>query len=227
MRLAGAGRAARPRLRDVAFAIAIRRLHLIGQTLASQKIFRPFLCATIGLGLAWIVAGHVANATGYAASNGSAIIASRSPGARGNGILVQTKSPKQRIASRSGNRNTPHPHQRVLSEIRDHRPALTGPPIFIIGDSPGLLPVTPAMISFASPVPAQLPSIFEEAALNSPVLLLQPGGVSTSPSGPATSVTPAASVPEPDTWAMMIIGISMIGIVIRRRRRRTRMPFAV
>ena len=40
------------------------------------------------------------------------------------------------------------------------------------------------------------------------------------------SFAPSAAVPEPATWAMMIIGFTGAGVAIRRRRRETAVSFA-
>jgi hypothetical protein len=47
------------------------------------------------------------------------------------------------------------------------------------------------------------------------------GGIATLVTPPGTSVppTPVPGVPEPATWAMMIIGFGLLGGLLRRRRR--------
>lgn len=219
----GRGRAMRPRKRGVVIAIAMRALRIMSRTPTKQGMLRPLLVAIIGLALAWIGAGRVVKATGYSAVNAAAIIASRSPGARADGVLTQIKLPRQRVASRSGERSNPHPGQRVLSEIRDHRPAPAGPPPISLSNTPALLPVTPAELMFANPIPAQFPPMFGGLEPSSSIFQLSPSPVSTAPGG----VTSAASVPEPDIWSLLIIGVGTIGIMSRRRRRLSRMHSAV
>lgn len=41
----------------------------------------------------------------------------------------------------------------------------------------------------------------------------------TNPTGPSTPVTPVAPLPEPATWAMMILGFFCIGAALRRNAR--------
>lgn len=40
------------------------------------------------------------------------------------------------------------------------------------------------------------------------------------------AVTPAAAVPEPATWAMMLLGFGMMGATLRYRRKSTKVSFA-
>ncbi|KRB41983.1 choice-of-anchor C family PEP-CTERM protein [Phenylobacterium sp. Root700] len=47
-----------------------------------------------------------------------------------------------------------------------------------------------------------------------------------TPYGPALDNVSISAVPEPATWAMMIIGFSSAGVAIRRRRRETSATFA-
>lgn len=50
--------------------------------------------------------------------------------------------------------------------------------------------------------------------------------LSSITSGPATLTIAAGAVPEPTTWAMMLVGFGMIGTVARYRRRKTAITFA-
>jgi hypothetical protein len=60
---------------------------------------------------------------------------------------------------------------------------------------------------------ALISSVIGFAAL--PAVAATQGGISQLP--PA----PAAAVPEPATWAMMLLGIAVLGVAMRLRRRAT------
>jgi hypothetical protein len=45
------------------------------------------------------------------------------------------------------------------------------------------------------------------------------GGLPTMPTPPVTPINPVAPVPEPSTWAMLMIGVAALGGMLRRRAR--------
>jgi hypothetical protein len=148
------------------------------------------------------------------------LFAERSPGERGGGALLSTKPP----------------HERVLSEVRDRDPSAGDPPAdpgFAVtpedlaalpGGAPGAAgaPGDPGGDPlgnnfFAPPFPGGPGGPpFLPAAFGGP-----PGG--PPPSGPIPPVIDppgAGAVPEPATWAMLILGFFAVGAAIRRRERR-------
>jgi hypothetical protein len=149
------------------------------------------------------------------------LFAARSPGERGAGALLSTKPGLG-------------PAERVLSEVRDRDPAA--------GDAPPAAdPLTPADVAALSdgiPGAGGLPGGTGGAggapAFASPFFApFAPGGGdpgdpglvgSPPPGGPPGIIPPPpgggiSAVPEPATWAMMILGFFGAGAALRRRTR--------
>ena len=94
---------------------------------------------------------------------------------------------------------------------------------------PAVAPVVAAPVPVAvAAAPAAVPVAIVPAAASSFVIppIIVPGGggggstiVVTPPGGGGTPPPPVAGVPEPQTWAMMIIGFGLLGAFLRRRRR--------
>jgi hypothetical protein len=147
---------------------------------------------------------------------------SRSPGERQAGALTQTKA---RLASATG----PHgPHERVLSQIRERPvtgtdPALLGPlglPV-LPTDGPGYAVGQGGGSPAGGLSPIALPSFASAGAGGEPGPQLPGPNVpySPPPNAQQQSVSPAASaVPEPATWAMMVVGFLAIGMTLRRAK---------
>lgn len=141
----------------------------------------------------------------------------RSPGKRLVGHLVKTKHKK--LAA----------HERALPKVRKPLPEFAAiPPL-------GTLP--PALVDLvAPPVPMQMASLeaipvgpFETGLPGPPGLFIPPPGgfvvpPTETPGGPPPVVPPPGppppAVPEPATWAMMLIGFAMIGWTLRNSRYR-------
>jgi len=142
-----------------------------------------------------------------------AMLEGRSPGQRGEGAMFQTKPAKERVASALRERGPVGPEgpvERVLPVVRE-RPADIAPPLALGGPEglPG--PVAP----FGLPGPG--PEFGPQAAPG-------PDGpplATTSSSGGGTSGgTPPGDpggIPEPSTWAMMILGFGLVGAAVRRQ----------
>lgn len=139
------------------------------------------------------------------------LFAERSPGGRGPGALLSTKPGFA-------------PHERVLSMVREHEP-----PNFVFpgvdGPVTALAPQSLASVSGGDPGddpgagdPGGDPAFFTPFFPGT-----QPGYPAVFP-GPALVTPPSdpivAAVPEPATWAMMILGFFAVGLAVRRRARR-------
>jgi hypothetical protein len=143
------------------------------------------------------------------------MLAERSPGARPEGALVNLKHKRQAVL-----------HERALPKIRSpYAPptayeALATPP-----PSPPIIPPqAPLFSALGRPVP--IPVANGAAPGGPPVLSEIPapgggggGGVFSPPVTLATPQAPplAVSVPEPASWAMMLLGFVLMGRALRRR----------
>ena len=173
----------------------------------------------VGLSLAAVVeAGHPAAGKAGGAMKGGllaaladplSLFAARSPGGRGAGALLSTKPGLL-------------PEERVLSEVRDRDP---GP-----GIAPGIDPVfgtAPDGLAPGGDPPAGDPGggggdPFGGASPFAPTF--NPGQpeflpFSQSPAGPSGPGPGIGAVPEPATWAMLILGFFAVSAAMRRRRR--------
>lgn len=138
----------------------------------------------------------------------------RSPGERAAGALANLKH--KRLAA---------PHERALPKVRHAAPpsplaAIVGPPPpeAIPPVAGGPAPGTPLYNVVSGPPAAESPPIVFPAMPPPP-----PGGggiigppVITQVPPP---VTPPPAVPEPGTWAMMLVGFAVIGGTVRFRAR--------
>ncbi|MBI0477209.1 PEP-CTERM sorting domain-containing protein [Sphingomonas sp. MA1305] len=156
------------------------------------------------------------------------LLDARSPGARNYGWLVQNKPPRTGF-------DVGPAHERVLTSVR-HRPGLPFSP----GTTPAYTPYTPVVDGFDPTAPGPV-----EEALTDGNVPVGPGGVFVpgSPgigvvSGPGggtgggggTGNTPGTggdpggvvpstpAVPEPGTWAMLVLGFFAVGATMRQRR---------
>jgi hypothetical protein len=145
----------------------------------------------------------------------AAMLAERSPGQRPEGALAQLKH--KRAAAL---------HERALPKVRGPAPtayeALAGPP-------PTLPIVTPPPGPLYTAVAGGPTSIIPPtggASGGPPVLSDIPppggGGGGFTPTPITTQevppvVTPATPVPEPGTWAMMILGFALLGRALTRK----------
>jgi hypothetical protein len=145
----------------------------------------------------------------------AAMLAERSPGARPEGALVNLKH-KQEAAL----------HERALPKIRGpYAPptayeALASPP-------PAPLIAPPPQAPLYSTVAGGPAPISTTGGTGGPPVLSNipgpggggGGGVYTPPTTLATPEAPplAVSVPEPASWAMMLLGFALMGRTLRRR----------
>lgn len=160
----------------------------------------------------------VADAYAAVVTDPDALFAARSPGGR-TGALTQTKFARTGVGE---DRAAPgvHPTERVLSSVRT-RPSIpfinVAPPADAVPfvDAPfpgGGLPgeIVPPGGVFVPGGPGTVPG-------GGGVI---PGGGGGGGGGTNPGTPPTTSVPEPSTWAMLILGFLSIGAAMRRRRTR-------
>jgi hypothetical protein len=171
-----------------------------------------------------------------------ALLGLRSPGARLSDILFQSKGPAaDRTAARPSLRPGAGeaPTERVLALVRERPPEpgdALGPSHPLITDSAG--PALPGGFGVAptgfgvpgapvyGPVGLAGPYIPQTSGgppgSDSPPTTDTPGGPPAPPIPPSTPVT--TPIPEPNTWAMMIVGVFGVGALLRRSRAKRILP---
>lgn len=172
----------------------------------------------VGAGL-WtisaITGSNVVEAAVVKAQSLADLIGARSPGTRAAGELIKTKAKharalaKARPAPRSGLKQIPMPK-------------------IAMADVPQLLdttPLVPAAADWQPPAPvgelAVPPPTLGAIVLPGPGAGVPPGATppATVPgSEPKEPVHVPSAVPEPDTWASMLLGFALIGWHLRRRK---------
>lgn len=193
----------------------LRRLKVPhGQRLKTTALLTAALVAMVFV----VLADRAPSAAGNPAQGSSTVrltdplsfIAERSPGERDDFGLLTTKP--QRTAAL--------PEERVLPTERDRdsgaglAPAADNP---VFGEAPGE-PESGALPGEGS-IPGGEASEAggEEPFINGPLAGPTPGQPLLVPTGLEPSATFVAAVPEPATWAMLIIGFLGVGAALRRR----------
>lgn len=166
------------------------------------------------------IAQATANQVGQSVNSVASIFSGRSPGQRPKGILANLKHKRGTAL-----------HERALPKIR------TAPPTTELASLVAPPPVAPAVVpppvaplynaitkspAAGAPVAQSGPTIF-------PAMTPAPGGFIvppiigqvTPPASPIVTPPPpqAPAVPEPSSWAMMLVGFGFIAWLLRRRPR--------
>ena len=173
--------------------------------------------------------------------NALAMLASRSPGERTTGELVNIKpvasgapaladsGPRQRLLARS---LPPGAGVGTAGLPGDGIAGLIVPPVPVIGDDL-LAPGAPDSLPGNLPIFGGIPIIGGGGGfVGSPGTGGGGGGGGGTPGNPVPPVTPpvvppvtppvvppVSAVPEPETWALMLLGMGLCGLVLRRRKR--------
>jgi hypothetical protein len=148
----------------------------------------------------------------------AAMLAERSPGERPDGALANLK-PKRQIVL----------HERALPKVRG--PATSPTPYEALIATPPNPVIAPPPEAPLYNVVAGLPPVIAPPTAGvtpggPPLLTNIPppgaggGGIFSPPvtaAAPEVPVIPVTPVPEPATWAMMLIGFALIGRALRRR----------
>jgi hypothetical protein len=150
------------------------------------------------------------------------LLAERSPGGRGPRVLLSIKEP----------------HERVLSTVRERQPPLDIPPVVdnrvaaTVPEIVASIPMIPPEYDIPPQDQATGPSSFGAPPFlpffpgtppNSPGITPGDTPPPNSPSPPTSDIPPnpvTISLPEPATWAMMILGLLAIGVAARRQMRK-------
>ena len=141
--------------------------------------------------------------------------------------MMTGRSPGDRTAAELMKTKKKAPHQRALAKIAKPE----NPPAFEEAIAPPPAPMLAELPPFA-PVLAGLGPLLETpppGGIGPPITTtgVPPGGgggppTETPPNPPETPPPPV--VPEPGTWATMLLGFGLIGFVMRRRRRTEAAP---
>lgn len=146
-----------------------------------------------------------------------AVFAARSPGKRGEGVLLQTKPGYVRPRIHNGDVAASKPSERVLTNVRFRPPTAPWedvPPFNVpqITDGP-LVPGEDSPLKPGLNLPFSGSNFDGGDGIGGGGSNIGGGG-----GGIGTGPEPSA-VPEPATWAMMIVGFFSAGVALRRRRR--------
>ncbi|MFL6720674.1 MAG: PEPxxWA-CTERM sorting domain-containing protein [Sphingomonas sp.] len=184
-----------------------------------------FACVAAGTPLAWSIGalggGSIVEAAVNDAKSLADLLSERSPGDRTQAQLTKTKH--VRPSAKTG---APAPVFR-----RGMVPAEpTAPAELVMLLMPAPLPVdlgTPSVQSDLGPPPL-LSAILGSSPGNPPNTPPGTGGPASFPtSEPREPLAPPSAVPEPGTWATMLLGFGLMGWRLRRRRSARQQPSAV
>lgn len=170
-----------------------------------------------------LTGNHMVEAAVSQAKSIAELLEGRSPGARGQGQLTKTKHrhalAKMRAAPRP---NTDAASQPKVAMVGLAKLLESPPAVPLVAETPQSVPpfdfTPPTIGTVVAPPPGELPPA-------SPPGGSPPG--STPPGTPPKIIVPVPSaVPEPGTWATMLIGFALVGWRVRRQASEAKMKEA-
>jgi hypothetical protein len=209
-------------------ARAIQRSRAARERQRSRRRRRSGLAAAVAVLLGSGTLFTITAATGgdpvFAAISKAAsladLLAQRSPGERTEAMLTKMKASQRALARTRASHapaNAEAPSPAALAKIL--LPAETAVPVDLAAPVPLAQLAPPALATFVAPGGGGGPSI------STPGGGSLPGGGGGSPPGggstpivtpPTDDLVPTPAVPEPATWAMMLLGFGLIGWRVRR-----------
>lgn len=189
-----------------------------------------YRAGNLGLGGSGAPGSRMANAIGAKIGQGfnrletvAGMLAGRSPGERAEGALASLKHKRVAIL-----------HERALPKIRRSAAAPRNALANIVAPPAGTTPIAPVtaapLFNTVTPPPPTVATALAEAPPTIFPAMSPPGGgfivppIVTQVTPPVTPSVPPQSpppaVPEPRSWAMLLIGFVMIGMTIRRGGRK-------
>ena len=174
------------------------------------------------------IVGNVGQKAGEAATTVAGLFDLRSPGERASGALASLKQKRQPLL-----------HERALPKVRGP----VAPLAAIVAAPPPPIETVPPFTAIAGPKPASpevalaqtgspggVPGIFPGLTIlpggGGGVIIPPPATIVPPPGTPGVPVTPPdtpgspgtpSGVPEPASWAMMILGFALVGGALRRK----------
>ena len=176
--------------------------------LALAAGFAAATAVLLSLSLVGVTGNDVVRAAVSGSNSLSELFGKRSPGERTAAELTKTRRAMRPTAS------VAPPDRRSTEPPEIRRPGLDRIAQVIVAPPPSLeIAPPPKQASIDAPTIAQLIGFTPEIINTSPS-----GGSSSFPaSEPHHRIAPVAPVPEPATWATMLLGFALLGWRIRRR----------
>jgi hypothetical protein len=169
----------------------------------------------IGLSLAGVSPNDAVQAAVTQAKSLTELFDQRSPGERTEGALTKTKRVHRALAKHRKRIAPPEPFE--LAKI------LMPPPEQVPVDLEPVVPLlaanSPPLEIFLNSPGGGLPGVIVPGGPGGGGGSPGPGGPQTNPSSPPEPLNPPA-VPEPGTWATMLLGFGLVGWRLRRRTQR-------
>jgi hypothetical protein len=189
-----------------------------------RLVLAACLATAAGVPLSLSLVGVTGSDVVHAAANGASSLADlfdkRSPGDRTAAQLTKTKHAKRAISA------VAPPDRQRMAPLVARKPGFDGVAQLLVAPPPAL-DIAPPVEEAA----LDIPTIAGEIGSTPDMVATPPGGgggtgggggPSTFPtSEPRQPLTPVAAVPEPGTWATMLLGFAMLGWRMRRRPART------